>query len=1057
MVQGAGWLANVLGAEDVGSSIMELGSDAVDFWNDSLSNPAKIELAKQVVRKNDEGEYEWGDPSFSTIGLMGAQSLLGTAAGMGAGAGLTKVLQVFANPFGRASLVAAQKAAAAPGASAKAVAEGAAAAKKLKLVDTVLGGAGFGAGEGSIGGISAGASVYDNVMSLSADTLLENDRYQQIFEATDSSISELERHQYAADTLAKEASTAAGWQSGLTTALLGAPMGAYFGRILGGARLSSTLPRAIATGAAGEAAQEFAQSGVEQYISNIQLGKIDKSVNPWDDVFNAAVSGALAGGLLGGVVGPASVKGSKLEVRQEAVKKELENRKKIGGPLEDAIKRAATARANSKVDISETGEKVDLKNPAPLNNIVHDYITGKISMPAALEAAAILEREATTGEQPIAKVPPPPGPDDVLAQPEAAPEEEPEAALTVGEREAQAERDAVERPVLPAESPADLETVNLLDTKTDAARFQFKAQTDAEGVSQRLKGVKKFDKTKAGVGIFYEDKAGTVFRVDSHQRGALAERLFAEGKQPKEDFDIPGYVFKESDGVTPEEVTLIAATKNIAEGSGSPIDAAKVMRQMGEEGAQEMNLPPNSALVQQANGLSKLDDDAFAKTVNEVVDPRYGAIVGELIQDGPLQNAAIEVLRQTEPANATQARAIIEQVRTAGVETTETEDLFGEQVVTESLYLERAKVLDSALRLARRDKATFKTLTNREQSITGTGKNKLDRTANEAKISDADVALTALATAANTKGPISDALTEAAREVKAGKKPGSVAQGFLEKAVGATKAANKKRGKPRKAKRASAKPSQEELEAEARLFPNAAEDVAKLKQQLEGEGIDVPAMYSRARLQNRPVGGPAMAELERRVINPVQTGEISPEQDPGASLLVQSINVRDQTISLPEDNKASMAAIADTLDRVVKEARDFRYGEGWRARLGLYGKGPGFGPGRETYEEMSGAINNLQNLTDAVRASSRAAPTAQGSQEDMFGAPAAPEPEPPPPEQAALFSRSGKPLSEITITREFRVAETGELADVELNAAIAMSQLVKRRNMVQRLKGCLRG
>jgi len=160
---------------------------------------------------------------------------------------------------------------------------------------------------------------------------------------------------------------------------------------------------------------------------------------------------------------------------------------------------------------------------------------------------------------------------------------------------------------------------------------------------------------------------------------------------------------------------------------------------------------------------------------------------------------------------------------------------------------------------------------------------------------------------------------------------------------------------------------------------------------------------------------------------------------------------------LPEDNKASMAAIADTLDRVVKEARDFRYGEGWRARLGLYGKGPGFGPGRETYEEMSGAINNLQNLTDAVRASSRAAPTAQGSQEDMFGAPAAPEPEPPPPEQAALFSRSGKPLSEITITREFRVAETGELADVELNAAIAMSQLVKRRNMVQRLKGCLRG
>ena len=41
-----------------------------------------------------------------------------------------------------------------------------AAEKKLKLVDTVLGATGFGAGEGTVGGISAGKGVYENIMSM---------------------------------------------------------------------------------------------------------------------------------------------------------------------------------------------------------------------------------------------------------------------------------------------------------------------------------------------------------------------------------------------------------------------------------------------------------------------------------------------------------------------------------------------------------------------------------------------------------------------------------------------------------------------------------------------------------------------------------------------------------------------------------------------------------------------------------------------------------------------------------------------------------------------------
>jgi hypothetical protein len=148
LVQGVGWAAKMLGAEDVGGTVEELGRDAVDYWNDGLSDPAKDALSREFVRKNEAGEWEWGDATLHTVGLFGAQSLLGTAAGAGAGAGVTKVLQA----------------------------------------------AGFGVGEGAVGSVTAGLNVYDRVMKMQPDELLSNPRYQQVFHSTDETMPELERH-----------------------------------------------------------------------------------------------------------------------------------------------------------------------------------------------------------------------------------------------------------------------------------------------------------------------------------------------------------------------------------------------------------------------------------------------------------------------------------------------------------------------------------------------------------------------------------------------------------------------------------------------------------------------------------------------------------------------------------------------------------------------------------------------------------------------------------------------------------------------------------------------
>jgi hypothetical protein len=57
--------------------------------------------------------------------------------------------------------------------------------------------------------------------------------------------------------------------------------------------------------------------------------------------------------------------------------------------------------------------------------------------------------------------------------------------------------------------------------------------------------------------------------------------------------------------------------------------------------------------------------------------------------------------------------------------------------------------------------------------------------------------------------------------------------------------------------------------------------------------------------------------------------------------------------------------------------------------------------------------------------------------------------------QLPLFSR-GKPATEVTLMREYEIEETGELVEVEENAANLLRQLDKRRGVVERLRECVR-
>ena len=315
-------------------------------------------------------------------------------------------------------------------------------------------------------------------------------------------------------------------------------------------------------------------------------------------------------------------------------------------------------------------------------------------------------------------------------------------------------------------APSELESLDPAKIKVDAARFQFKAGGDQAGVTERLQGVTQFDPRLAGTALVFRDGAGQDFIVDGHQRLALANRLTQEGQLG---IRINAFVLNSADGITAADARAIAAAKNIAEGTGTAIDAAKIMREAAIKSVKLPELPPRSALVRDGKALAKLSPDAFGMAVNEVVPHQQAAVVGRLVADGPDQVEAMRLLAEAKPENAHQAEMIVRDMMATGTErATTTGSLFGPETTSSSVVLERAKIADEARRLLTRDKAVFRTLVAEAQRIESHGKNALDAAANQERQSTDEQAAQHLTTLATRKGPVSDALTGIARRFKAG-------------------------------------------------------------------------------------------------------------------------------------------------------------------------------------------------------------------------------------------------------------------------------------------------
>ena len=310
------------------------------------------------------------------------------------------------------------------------------------------------------------------------------------------------------------------------------------------------------------------------------------------------------------------------------------------------------------------------------------------------------------------------------------------------------------------------------ELKVDAKQFQFKEGGDKFGVNERLKGVTKWEQERTGSVIVYERLDGSKVIVDGHQRLALANRIMAQkdGQNPM----LSGYIYKEADGFTPEFVMVKAALKNIGEGTGTPVDAAKVLKITPEQAA---NLPPQSQFVRQAQNLSNLSDEAFRMVNNGLLAPNYAALVGQLVTDQSQHAAIIKLLIDTNPSNITEAESIVRQAMNVEFTPTTNATLFGDETILESLFKERATILDRAIKILNEDKRMFASLNRNKATIEKAG-NKLESKVNQNREMNSAAAAQIIQTLANRKGVISDALSQAAKKFKEEGKPDSAAKEF---------------------------------------------------------------------------------------------------------------------------------------------------------------------------------------------------------------------------------------------------------------------------------------
>lgn len=331
-----------------------------------------------------------------------------------------------------------------------------------------------------------------------------------------------------------------------------------------------------------------------------------------------------------------------------------------------------------------------------------------------------------------------------------------------------------EKPALPRSrevAPGKVGEMRTSDLRVAPNKFQYKLGTDAAGTSTLLKEAKTYNPDLAGTISVWKDPAdGKTYVINGHHRYELAQRT------GQKEVAVRHIVAKDA-----AEARAVGARQNIAEGRGTPIDAAKFFRDTGitPEDLEKHGISLGEATAAKGLALSNLDDSLFSKVVKGELREGRAVAIGEATKDPAEQKAILSLVERKERGGAKVSddtlSELIRLVKGSEQRTETTADLFGTQEINHSLALEKAEISAHIKQQLSKDKKLFGFVAKegRATELARAG-NKIDVEKSKEISTGAAQAEEVYNKLSERGGPIASILDEAARKLADGQSPASV-------------------------------------------------------------------------------------------------------------------------------------------------------------------------------------------------------------------------------------------------------------------------------------------
>jgi len=288
------------------------------------------------------------------------------------------------------------------------------------------------------------------------------------------------------------------------------------------------------------------------------------------------------------------------------------------------------------------------------------------------------------------------------------------------------------------------ETVKVADIQVDPETYQFKGDVNEQGVTKPLTG-----DYKPGLSqplILHERLDGTLYVADGHHRLDLAKRNGVD--------TVSAVVLKEADGYTPADVRVYAALRNLSQGRGTSVDAAKLFRDAGftQEELAYYGLSTNETIVEQGMYLAALNEDVFDRVASGEISVYTGALLGEMFpNDIARQNTFLQMINGKNLTQQEQRYLAEDIQRAQPIQRAEGEQLsFDDEffATIDTNLAERAQIVSGLKNRLTKEVNQFSTLSKQKtvDKVSAVGQNVLDAEANKAHAQTAQAANALLST-----------------------------------------------------------------------------------------------------------------------------------------------------------------------------------------------------------------------------------------------------------------------------------------------------------------------